>query len=53
LGISVRTGQHCAQPIMDYFNIPGTIRISFCFYNTIEEIDFLVKALKKAIKMLS
>ncbi len=53
LGIAVRTGQHCAQPIMDYFNIPGTIRISFCFYNTIEEIDFLVKALKKAIKMLS
>ena len=53
LGIAVRTGHHCAQPIMDYFNIPGTIRISFCFYNTIEEIDFLVNALKKAIKMLS
>ena len=53
LGIAVRTGHHCAQPIMDYFNIPGTIRISFCFYNTIEEIDFLINALKKAIKMLS
>ena len=53
MGIAVRTGHHCAQPIMDYFNIPGTIRISFCFYNTIEEIDFLVNALKKAINMLS
>ena len=53
LGIVVRTGQHCAQPIMDYFNIPGTIRVSFCFYNTTKEIDSLVDALKKASTMLS
>ena len=53
LGIAVRTGQHCAQPIMDYFNIPGTIRVSFCFYNTTKEIDSLVDALKKASTMLS
>ena len=53
LGIAVRTGHHCAQPIMDYFNIPGTIRISFSFYNTIEEINILIEALKKASKMLS
>ena len=53
LGIAVRTGQHCAQPIMDYFNIPGTIRVSFCFYNTTQEIDSLVDALKKASTMLS
>ena len=53
LGIAVRTGHHCAQPIMDYFKIPGTIRVSFCFYNTIDEIDSLVSALKKASRMLS
>ena len=53
LGIAVRTGHHCAQPIMDYFDIPGTIRISFSFYNTIDEINILIKALKKASKMLS
>ena len=53
LGIAVRTGHHCAQPIMDYFNIPGTIRISFSFYNTIEEINILIDALKRASKMLS
>lgn len=53
LGIAVRTGHHCAQPIMDYFNIPGTIRISFSFYNTIDEINILIDALKKASKMLS
>ena len=53
LGIAVRTGHHCAQPIMDYFKIPGTIRVSFCFYNTTDEIDSLVSALKKASKMLS
>jgi cysteine desulfurase/selenocysteine lyase len=53
LGIATRTGQHCAQPIMDYFKIPGTIRISFSFYNTKEEIDIFIKALNKAILMLS
>ncbi|MGY8920115.1 MAG: aminotransferase class V-fold PLP-dependent enzyme [Flavobacteriales bacterium] len=53
LGIATRTGHHCAQPIMDYFKIPGTIRISFCFYNTKEEIDIFIKALNKAILMLS
>lgn len=53
LGIAVRTGHHCAQPIMDYFNIPGTIRASFAFYNTKEEIDAMVEAVKKAQTMLS
>lgn len=53
LGVAVRTGHHCAQPIMDFYKIPGTIRASFAFYNTKEEIDKLVEALKKAIKMLA
>jgi cysteine desulfurase / selenocysteine lyase len=53
LGIAVRTGHHCAQPIMDFYNIPGTVRASFSFYNTIEEIDVLVDAVKKAAQMLS
>ena len=53
LGIAVRTGHHCAQPIMNYFNIPGTIRASFSFYNTKEEIDVMVEAVKKAQLMLS
>jgi len=53
LGIAVRTGHHCAQPIMDYYSIPGTIRASFAFYNTKEEIDIFVDALKKAVSMLS
>ncbi len=52
LGIAVRTGHHCAQPIMDYYKIPGTIRASFAFYNTKEEIDLMVDALKKANIML-
>jgi len=52
-GIAVRTGHHCAQPIMDYFNIPGTIRISLSFYNTIEEIDSLINSIMVAKKMLS
>lgn len=51
-GIAVRTGHHCAQPIMDFFGIPGTIRASFAFYNTTAEIDFFVSALKKAVTML-
>lgn len=53
LGIAVRTGQHCAQPIMDFYKIPGTIRASFAFYNTKEEIDLMIDALKKAQMMLS
>ena len=53
MGIAVRTGHHCAQPIMDYYKIPGTIRASFMFYNTKEEIDSFIVALKKAIVMLS
>ena len=53
LGIAVRTGHHCAQPIMDFYNIPGTVRASFTFYNTFEEIDALYNALIKAKMMLS
>ncbi|WP_374174577.1 aminotransferase class V-fold PLP-dependent enzyme [Flavobacterium tructae] len=53
LGIAVRTGHHCAQPIMNFFCIPGTIRASFSFYNTKEEIDIMVEAIKKAKAMLS
>lgn len=53
MGIAVRTGNHCTQPIMDAFGIPGTVRASFAFYNTKEEIDLLVDAVKKAQKMLS
>lgn len=53
LGIAVRTGHHCAQPIMDFYKISGTIRASFAFYNTKEEIDALVEAVKKAQMMLS
>jgi len=51
-GIAVRTGHHCTQPIMDFFEIPGTIRASFSFYNTQEEIDQFITALKKAVTML-
>lgn len=53
MGIAVRTGHHCAQPIMDFYQIPGTIRASFMFYNTKEEIDTFIASLKKAIMMLS
>ena len=52
LGIAIRTGQHCAQPIMDFYGISGTARASFAFYNTKEEIDQLVSALKRAKTML-
>ena len=52
LGIAVRTGHHCAQPIMDYYQIPGTVRASFSFYNTLEEIDRLVAGVEKAQMML-
>ncbi|MEN4759563.1 cysteine desulfurase [Chryseobacterium sp. C39-AII1] len=53
LGIAVRTGHHCTQPIMDFFNIAGTVRASFAVYNTFNEIDLLVEGVKKAQKMLS
>ncbi|MBA22776.1 MAG: cysteine desulfurase CsdA [Flavobacteriales bacterium] len=52
MGIAVRTGHHCAQPIMDFYKIPGTVRASFSFYNTKEEIDTMIKGLQKAIQML-
>jgi len=51
LGIAVRTGVHCTQPLIDSFGIPGTVRASFCFYNTKEEIDILAEGIKKVIKM--
>lgn len=52
MGIAVRTGQHCAQPVMDFYGIPGTVRASFAFYNTKEEIDTLVKGVQRAVNML-
>ncbi|MGC6434500.1 MAG: aminotransferase class V-fold PLP-dependent enzyme [Crocinitomicaceae bacterium] len=51
-GIAVRTGHHCAQPIMDFYKVPGTIRASFAFYNTKEEIDLFIKALNRGLNML-
>lgn len=53
MGVAVRTGHHCTQPIMDFFNIAGTVRASFAVYNTFNEIDLLVDGVKKAKKMLS
>jgi len=53
LGIAVRTGHHCAQPLIDFLQIPGTVRASFAFYNTIDEIDVFITALKKVVTMLS
>ncbi|WP_373519755.1 aminotransferase class V-fold PLP-dependent enzyme [Pricia sp.] len=53
LGIAVRTGHHCAQPIMDFYKIPGTVRASFCFYNTKNEVDVLVEGVKRAAAMLT
>jgi len=52
LGIAVRTGHHCAQPVMQHFNVPGTVRASFAFYNTKEEIDIFVDGVKTAQRML-
>ena len=52
MGVAVRTGQHCTEPLMDRFCIPGTVRVSFAFYNTVEEIDIFMDALNKAISML-
>jgi cysteine desulfurase/selenocysteine lyase len=53
MGVAVRTGHHCTQPIMDFYNIPGTVRASFAFYNTKSEIDALVNGVRKAQMMLS
>ena len=52
MGIAIRTGHHCTQPLMDFYNIPGTARASFAFYNTKDEIDIFINALKKVTKML-
>ena len=52
MGVAVRTGHHCTQPLMDFFQIPGTTRASFSFYNTMKEVDVLVKALERALGML-
>ncbi|WP_445383454.1 aminotransferase class V-fold PLP-dependent enzyme [Robiginitalea sp. IMCC43444] len=53
MGIAVRTGHHCAQPIMDFYEIPGTVRASFSFYNTLDEVDRLVEGVEKARQMLA
>ena len=53
LGIAIRTGHHCAQPLIDHFGIPGTVRASFAAYNTKEEVDILVEGIKRAVKMFS
>jgi cysteine desulfurase/selenocysteine lyase len=53
LGIAVRTGTHCAQPVMDRFGIDGTVRVSMCFYNTTDEIDVLGTGIEKVISMFS
>jgi cysteine desulfurase/selenocysteine lyase len=52
MGIAVRTGHHCTQPLMQCLGIPGTVRASFAVYNTEDEIDIFVVGVKKAIKML-
>jgi len=53
MGIAVRTGTHCAQPVMDRFGIDGTVRASLCFYNTRQEIDSLVAGIEKVITMFA
>ena len=52
MGIAVRTGHHCCQPIMDHFQIPGTVRASFAFYNTHEEVERFIAGVEKAVGML-
>ena len=52
-GIAVRTGHHCTQPLMNQFNIPGTVRASLAFYNTTEEIDSFITAVNRSIQLLS
>ena len=51
-GVAVRTGHHCTQPLMDFFKIPGTVRASFAFYNTKEEVDVFIAAVEKSISIL-
>ncbi|MCK4407170.1 MAG: aminotransferase class V-fold PLP-dependent enzyme, partial [Bacteroidales bacterium] len=51
MGVAIRTGHHCAQPVLDWFKIPGTIRASFAFYNTKDEIDRLIEAILQVKKM--
>ena len=50
-GIAIRTGHHCTQPIMDFYNIPATARASFAIYNTTKDIDKLIEAIKKCIEV--
>ena len=52
LGIAIRTGHHCAEPLVDWYGIPGTARASFAFYNTIEEIDYFISSLKRVLMIL-
>lgn len=52
-GVAIRSGHHCTQPLWQFYNIPGTIRASFAFYNTFEEVDLFIEALKKSIRLLS
>ena len=52
LGIAVRTGNHCTEPLMDRFDVPGTVRASFSLYNTLEEVDKLIKGLEKILPLL-
>ena len=52
MGVAVRTGHHCCQPIMDHYQIPGTVRASFAFYNTHKEVEYLVAGVEKAVNML-
>jgi cysteine desulfurase/selenocysteine lyase len=52
-GVAIRTGHHCAQPVMEFFGIPATARASFAFYNTEQEIDALVAAVKKTQELFA
>lgn len=52
-GVAIRSGHHCTQPVCQFYNIPGTIRASFAFYNTLQEVDVFIEALKKSIRLLS
>lgn len=52
MGVAVRTGHHCAEPVMTFFGIPGTVRASFAMYNTLEEVDVFLKAVERAVTML-
>ena len=52
MGIAVRTGHHCTQPLMDFYDIPGTVRASFGAYNTLQEVDALAAGVERAVRML-